>query len=112
LCSRTRWRARHNTIACRRSFDDNLQRAREAALTRLADAGKTIHQIAAVSGHQTLKEIERYTKAADQRRLAREALLGEQIRTDSVEPERVRVSKPLKALVKKPRCKHSQGLTL
>jgi hypothetical protein len=31
-----------------------------------------------VSGHKTLKEIERYTKAADQRRLAREALLGEQ----------------------------------
>jgi hypothetical protein len=49
---------------------------RKAALTRLADAGKTVHQIAAVSGHKTLKEIERYTKAADQRRLAREALLG------------------------------------
>jgi integrase len=50
---------------------------RKAALTRLADAGKTVHQIAAVSGHKTLKEIERYTRAADQRRLAREALLGE-----------------------------------
>jgi integrase len=49
---------------------------RKAALTRLADAGKTVHQIAAVSGHKTLKEIERYTRAADQRRLAREALLG------------------------------------
>src|SRR5262249_55937791 len=32
---------------------------RKAALTRLADAGKTVHQIAAVSGHKTLKEIER-----------------------------------------------------
>jgi integrase len=51
---------------------------RKAALTRLAEAGCTVHQIAAVSGHKTLKEIERYTKAADQRRLAREALLGEQ----------------------------------
>jgi integrase len=48
---------------------------RKAALTRLADAGKSVHQIAAVSGHKTLKEIERYTRAADQRRLAREALL-------------------------------------
>jgi integrase len=48
---------------------------RKAALTRLADAGKTVHQIAAVSGHKTLKEVERYTRAADQRRLAREALL-------------------------------------
>jgi integrase len=76
---------------------------RKAALTRLADAGKTVHQIAAVSGHKTLKEIERYTKAADQRRLAREALLGsdgEQIGTKSVEPERSSVSKPLSGLRK------------
>lgn len=75
---------------------------RKAALTRLADAGKSVHQIAAVSGHKTLKEIERYTRAADQRRLAREALLGpgEQIGTDGVEPERSRVSKPLKVLRK------------
>jgi integrase len=49
---------------------------RKAALTRLANANKTVHQIAAVSGHKTLKEVERYTRAADQRRLAREALLG------------------------------------
>jgi integrase len=47
---------------------------RKAALTRLADAGCTAHQIAAISGHKTLKEIERYTKAADQARLAREAM--------------------------------------
>jgi integrase len=73
---------------------------RKAALTRLADAGKTIHQIAAVSGHKSLKEIERYTRAADQRRLAREALLGEQTGMKSVEPERARVSKALKALAK------------
>ena len=73
---------------------------RKAALTRLADANKTIHQIAAVSGHKTLKEIERYTKAADQRRLAREALLGEQNGRNGVEPERSRVSKPLKVLRK------------
>jgi integrase len=59
---------------------------RKAALTRLADAGKTVHQIAAVSGHKSLKEVERYTKAADQKRLAREALLGEQ--DESVIPNR------------------------
>jgi integrase len=73
---------------------------RKAALTRLADAGKTVHQIAAVSGHKTLKEVERYTKAADQRRLAREALLGEQNGSESVEPKRVRVSKVLRGLQK------------
>jgi integrase len=73
---------------------------RKTALTRLADAGKTVHQIAAVSGHKSLKEVERYTRSADQRRLAREALLGEQIGMNSVEPDRSRGSKPLKALAK------------
>ena len=34
---------------------------RKAALTRLADAGCTPHEIAAISGHRTLKEVERYT---------------------------------------------------
>jgi integrase len=47
---------------------------RKAALTRLADAGCTVHEIAAISGHATLKEVERYTRAADQVRLAREAM--------------------------------------
>jgi integrase len=47
---------------------------RKAALTRLADAGCTVHEIAAISGHASLKEVERYTKAADQTRLARAAM--------------------------------------
>jgi hypothetical protein len=59
---------------------------RKALLTRLADASKTVHQIAAVSGHKTLKEVERYTRAADQRRLAREELLGEQNGLAGVKP--------------------------
>ena len=37
----------------------------------MAENGFTAHQIAAWSGHKTLKEIERYTKAADQKKLAR-----------------------------------------
>jgi integrase len=47
---------------------------RKAILRRLAEAGKTEKQIAAVSGHKTLREIERYTAAADQRRLAKDAM--------------------------------------
>jgi integrase len=43
---------------------------RKAACRRLAEAGCTAHQIAAISGHVTLQEIERYTNAADQVRLA------------------------------------------
>ena len=49
---------------------------RKAALRRLAEAGCTEKQIAAVSGHKSLREIERYTAAADQRRLAQDALRG------------------------------------
>jgi hypothetical protein len=33
-----------------------------------------VHKIAAGSGHASLKEVERYTKAADQARLARQAM--------------------------------------
>jgi integrase len=47
---------------------------RKAACRRLAEAGCTVHEIAAISGHATLKEVERYTKAADQTRLARAAM--------------------------------------
>jgi integrase len=47
---------------------------RKAAARRLAEAGCTPHQIAAITGHASLKEVERYTKAVDQARLAREAL--------------------------------------
>lgn len=43
---------------------------RKAMCRRLAEAGCTVHQIAAISGHATLKEVARYTKAADQRRMA------------------------------------------
>jgi hypothetical protein len=47
---------------------------RKAAMRRLAEGGKTVNQIAAVSGHKTLREVERYTAAADQRRLAQDVL--------------------------------------
>jgi integrase len=77
---------------------------RKASLTRLADVGCTVHQIAAVSGHRTLKEIERYTKAADQVRLAREAMqrVGQnKTGQETVKPEPQELSKPLNNLQKK-----------
>jgi integrase len=46
---------------------------RKAALRRLAEHGSTTKEIAAVSGHRSLAEIERYTARADQARLARAA---------------------------------------
>jgi hypothetical protein len=49
-------------------------RAPKAAARRLAEAGRTEHEIAAVTGHASLREIARYTKAADRQRLARAAM--------------------------------------
>ena len=47
---------------------------RKAAARRLAEAGCSALQIGAITGHATLKEVSRYTRAADQERLARDAL--------------------------------------
>jgi len=47
---------------------------RKACATRLADAGATPHQIAAVTGHKTLSEVERYTRAAGRADLADTAM--------------------------------------
>lgn len=47
---------------------------RKALMRRLAEQGKSTKQIAAMSGHKTLKEVERYTDAADQARLAEGAM--------------------------------------
>ncbi|MFH7812460.1 MULTISPECIES: tyrosine recombinase XerC [Acetobacter] len=48
---------------------------RKAAARRMAEAGCSPHQIASITGHKTLSEIERYTRAVDQSRLARDAVL-------------------------------------
>jgi len=47
---------------------------RKAAARRLAEARCTPHQIAAITGHKSLREIERYTAAASQLLLADEAV--------------------------------------
>ena len=53
---------------------------RKAAARRLAEAGCSANEIAAVTGHATLEEVARYTKAAEQKRLAQAAIrrLGKQ----------------------------------
>ncbi|SHK13830.1 Site-specific recombinase XerD [Roseomonas rosea] len=47
---------------------------RKAAARRLAEAGCTANEIGAITGHATLSEITRYTRAADQVRLAATAM--------------------------------------
>jgi integrase len=53
---------------------------RKAACRRFAEAGCTANEIMSNSGHGTMKELVRYTKAADQARLARNALAKAVIR--------------------------------
>jgi enterobacteria phage integrase len=47
---------------------------RKALLRRLAEHGGSAKEIAAVSGHKSLGEVERYTAAADQRKLSAAAM--------------------------------------
>ncbi len=54
---------------------------RKAAARRLAEAGSTEHEIAAITGHASLREVTRYTKAADQKRLAAAAMQKMKTRT-------------------------------
>jgi integrase len=48
---------------------------RKAVARRLAQAGCSIHMIAAITGHDSLAEVENYTKAAEQEALADMAML-------------------------------------
>jgi integrase len=47
---------------------------RKASCRRLAEAGCSANEIAAISGHASLREVARYTAAADQTRMARNAV--------------------------------------
>jgi integrase len=47
---------------------------RKATCRRLAEAGCSANEIAAISGHATLREVGRYTKAVDQLHMARNAM--------------------------------------
>lgn len=47
---------------------------RKACGRRLAEAGCSAHQIMAMLGHRTLSEAQRYTEAADRKRLAAEGM--------------------------------------
>ena len=47
---------------------------RKAACRRLAEAGCSANEIAAISGHASLKEVTRYTAAADREHLADQAI--------------------------------------
>lgn len=51
-----------------------LHGLRKAAARRLAEVGCSASQIASITGHKSLSEVERYTRAAEQRRMAGAAM--------------------------------------
>jgi integrase len=59
---------------------------RKAASRRLAEAGCTAHEIMAITGHRTLREVTRYTEAVDRRKLAQSAIAKTTKGTSSVKP--------------------------
>lgn len=56
------------------SAECSVHGLRKAQARRLAEAGCSAHQIASVTGHKTLSEVQRYADAADRGRMAREAM--------------------------------------
>ncbi|WP_283814217.1 tyrosine-type recombinase/integrase [Bradyrhizobium nanningense] len=66
---------------------------RFAAARRLAELGLSLKVIASITGHDCLKELERYTKAAAQKLLAKQAIdaLGSHWPTGS-HPARLRIA--------------------
>jgi integrase len=53
----------------------NLHGLRKLAATRLANAGCSAHEIAAITGHRSLSMVAHYTASADQERMAKSAVL-------------------------------------
>jgi integrase len=47
---------------------------RKTAAKTLVEVGCTAHEIMAVTGHKSLAEVERYTRAANQKRMASAAI--------------------------------------
>lgn len=75
---------------------------RKAIMRRLAESGSSAEEIAAISGHRSLKGIERYTAAADRARPSKAAiakLRGDKKRTQmsDLQPESVY---PLRKILK------------
>jgi integrase len=60
--------------ACRLDKGLSAHGLRKASCRRLAEAGCSANEIAAISGHASLREVARYTAAADRVRLARNAV--------------------------------------
>jgi integrase len=76
----TPWTADALTMATMRALEPlglkgfNLHGLRKLGPARLAEAGCSVHEIAAITGHASLAHVALYTRSADQERLARAAV--------------------------------------
>lgn len=75
------WRRDMLSMAVKRAAEKaglgglNIHGLRKLAAVRLAEAGCSVHEIAAITGHASLSQVALYTKEADQGRLAKAAIL-------------------------------------
>jgi hypothetical protein len=60
-----------------------LHGLKKSGMRRGAEKGTTAHELMAFSGHKTLTEVQRYTNAADRKRLAESELAKLHLRTKS-----------------------------
>jgi integrase len=59
-----------------------LHGLKKGGMRRIAEAGGTAHELMAISGHKTLSEVQRYTSAADKKRLAESGMAKMRERTN------------------------------
>lgn len=60
-------------------FKKSAHGLRKSLATELAEGGASAHQIAAWTGHETLREVDHYTKSADRRRAVRGTEQGQNV---------------------------------
>jgi integrase len=75
---------------------------RKAAATRLAEAGATELEIRAITGHQTSREVSRYTKAVNQKQMAKSAM--EKLTGNKIVPLEMAESVPPNKMKGKSKC--------
>jgi integrase len=75
---------------------------RKAAATRLAEAGATELEIRAITGHQTSREVSRYTKAVNQKQMAKSAM--EKLTGNKIGPLETAESVPPNKMKGKSKC--------
>jgi hypothetical protein len=62
-----------------------LHGLKKGGMRRLAEAGNTTHELMAISGHQTLSEVQRYTDDADRKLLAESGMAKRRVQSENTD---------------------------